>query len=158
LPAKKIKKMSPDCLYSITDAEALVAGFTNCTLPKEEWTHEAHLVSGLYMLAHYGPKALDEMRLRIRRYNESVGGQNTDVSGYHETMTVFWLWAIKKQCAGEDGFVRWNQDTLDRLVACEQLTDRNCWLEHYSEGVIKSVEARREFVPPDRRSMDGFPG
>jgi hypothetical protein len=59
--------------------------------------------------------ALDEMRPRIRRFNESVGGVNDDQNGYHETLTVFWLWALKEMFADEDGKLYWNQDALDDL-------------------------------------------
>jgi hypothetical protein len=83
--------MQQDFLLSIADAEKLINGFNNCNLPKEEWTHEAHLISGLWMLSRYDDGALDEMRTRIRRFNESVGGVNDDQNGYHETLTVFWL-------------------------------------------------------------------
>ena len=27
----------------------------------------------------------------VGRYNEAVGGKNTETSGYHETITVFWI-------------------------------------------------------------------
>jgi hypothetical protein len=141
--------MTDNALYPIPSAEALVDAFTQCRLPKEAWTHEAHLVVGLYLLACYGENALPEMRSRLLRFNESVGGINDDHNGYHETMTVFWLWAIKKHCAGDDGNLRWDQETLDALVSNETLAERNIWLEHYSKERMMSVEARREYVEPD---------
>jgi hypothetical protein len=50
--------MTKDFLYSLADAEKLINGFNNCTLPKEEWTHEAHLIGGLWMLAQYGDRSI----------------------------------------------------------------------------------------------------
>ena len=143
-----------DFLYTIADAENLIKGFTECTLPKAEWTHEAHLIVGLWLLARYGGKALPEMRTRLLRYNESVGGVNDDHNGYHETMTVFWLWAIRELFADEDGKVNWNQDALDDLIFDETLADRNLWTEFYSKEKMMSVEARRSYVPPDLKAMD----
>lgn len=146
--------MTEDYLYSLTDAEKLIANLNNCTLPKEDWTHEAHLIGGLWMLSQYGDGALDEMRTRIRRFNESVGGVNDDHNGYHETLTVFWLWALKEMFADEDGKLYWNQDALDDLLFDETLADRNLWSAFYSKEKMMSVEARREFVAPDLRAME----
>ncbi len=146
--------MQNDCLYSIAEAEQLVKGFIQCTLPKEEWTHEAHLIGGLYMLAHFGENAMDEMRTRIQQFNQSVGGVNDDHNGYHETMTRFWLWLLKKKFVGENGQVHWNQENLEELLAEESLAERNCWQEYYSEEVMKSVAARRGFVAPDKMPFE----
>ncbi len=143
-----------DYLYLLADAEKLVKGFTDCTLPKEEWTHEAHLITGLYLLARHGDKALDEMRTRLKRYNESVGGVNDDRNGYHETLTVFWLWAIKEMFADDDGRVYWNQDALDDLLFDETLANVDIWAEFYSKELMMSVEARRTFVKPDLRDLE----
>ena len=147
--------MNDDCIFPLPDAEALVQGFTGCTLPKSEWTHEAHLMAGLYMQVHFGEKAIDEMRLRIRRYNEATGSVNDDQNGYHETLTVFWLWAIRRFCSDENGDLHWNQQSLDHLLTCEELADRNLWKAHYSVEVVKSVAARRAFVPPDGAGLEG---
>ena len=143
-----------DSLYAISEAEKLVKGFTECTLPKTEWTHEAHLVTGLWLLARDGKQALPEMRTRLLRYNESVGGVNDDQNGYHETLTVFWLWALKEMLADDDGKLYWNQDALDDLIFDENLADRNLWAEFYTKEKMMSVEARRAFVKPDLSEMD----
>lgn len=142
--------MQNDCLYTITEAEQLVQGFISCNLPKEEWTHEAHLIGGIYILAHFGENAMDEMRSCLQRYNLSVGGVNDDHNGYHETMTYFWLWLLRKKFGGATGQALWSQDTLDELLTDESLAERNCWREYYSEEVMKSVTARRQFVVPDK--------
>ncbi|MCB0521485.1 MAG: hypothetical protein H6577_25625 [Lewinellaceae bacterium] len=142
--------MQNNCLYPIADAEKLVQGFTGCTLSKEEWTHEAHLVTGLFLLAQFGENAMDEMRAHLPRFNESVGGVNDDQHGYHETMTYFWLWLLKKKFADENGQVHWNQENLDTLLADESLADRNCWIHYYTEERMKSVAARRGFLRPDK--------
>ncbi|MBK9016583.1 MAG: hypothetical protein IPM82_22295 [Saprospiraceae bacterium] len=143
-----------DFLYAIADAENLMKGFTECTLPKEEWTHESHLIAGLWLLARHGEKALPEMRTRLLRYNESVGGVNDDHNGYHETMTVFWLWAIRELFADDNGKVYWSQDALDDLIFDETLADRNLWTEFYSKEKMMSVEARGGYVPPDLKEME----
>jgi hypothetical protein len=70
----------------------IVLPFINKTLPKEQWTHMAHLYTGLWHILSYGlTDALCLMRARIIEYNNSKGGQNTATDGYHETITVFYL-------------------------------------------------------------------
>lgn len=75
----------------VTEAEidAFLVAFEGCTLPKAEWTHSAHLLTGAcYVHGMQREAALAKMRECVRRYNESVGGKNTETSGYHETVTV----------------------------------------------------------------------
>jgi hypothetical protein len=45
--------MEDDCLYPIQDAEKIIQGFLQRNLPEEDWTHEAHLIVGLYFLSHF---------------------------------------------------------------------------------------------------------
>src|SRR5216684_3814331 len=76
-------------------ATLLVEEFEDCTLPKEQWTHVAHFIMALwYCLKLPLPQAVPMIRNGIKRYNLSVGGQNTDVSGYHETITLFYIKTI----------------------------------------------------------------
>ena len=66
------------------EIDVFLAAFEGCTLPKERWTHAAHLLTGAcYVHALGEAGAIDRMRLCVRRYNEAVGGKNTETSGYH---------------------------------------------------------------------------
>ncbi len=74
------------------DLESFVRDFERGTLPKARWTHEAHLLMGLWYLSRHAPsQALAEMRARIRAYNDAVGTLNSDSGGYHETLTRLYL-------------------------------------------------------------------
>ena len=74
----------------------IAAAFCSRTLPKAQWTHEAHLRVGLWhLLNHSAEEALRLMRQRIKTYNLATGGQNTDDAGYHETITRFFLRRIE---------------------------------------------------------------
>jgi hypothetical protein len=54
------------------------------TLPRAEWTHEAHLAATTYLLLRRRDIDVEaELPALIRRYNESVGGVNSDSEGYH---------------------------------------------------------------------------
>jgi hypothetical protein len=129
-------------------AEALIAR----TLPKAEWTHEAHLRAGLWhVLQHGAPAALDLLRARISSYNESVGTQNTDTSGYHETITRFYVTVIDRFLAANDRAMPLD-DLAARLLA--EYGDRRLPMRYYSEGRLFSVVARRSWVEPDLRSIE----
>ena len=66
--------------------------FQQGTLPRPLWTHAAHLAIGAWHLLSYDEnEAIQRVRTGIRHYNECAGIQNTADSGYHETLTRFWL-------------------------------------------------------------------
>jgi hypothetical protein len=130
------------------DTDELARRFVDCTLPKAEWTHEAHLRVGLWHVRRYGAdQTLALLRERISRYNESVGGQNTDDSGYHETITRAYVRLIA-------AFASANPDSKDaerRLLA--ECGDRDLPLRYYSRDRLFSVEARRGWVEPDLNDL-----
>ncbi len=71
------------------EIDAFLAAFESCTLPKAQWTHAAHLLTGACYVHTLGQAdAIKRMRTCVKRYNDSVGGKNTETSGYHETITV----------------------------------------------------------------------
>ena len=133
------------------ETERIARGLIDRTLPKAEWTHHAHLRAGLWHVMAHGPAAaLELLRSRIRAYNESVGTANTDTSGYHETITRFYVIVIDRFLAGADRTL--DLDALaDRLIALHG--DRRLPLHHYSETKLFSPVARRSWVEPDLRPI-----
>lgn len=132
----------------------IVSGFQNKILPAAEWTHEAHLITGLWHVAQFGyTDALNKMRTNIKAYNEATGGINSDTSGYHETITIFWLWL-------SDEF--WKQNALDDKTFEElcntflksKYANRNAIFIFYSREKLFSVEARKNFVEPDIQAFN----
>ncbi|MEZ4957574.1 MAG: hypothetical protein R2825_28710 [Saprospiraceae bacterium] len=146
--------MTEDALYPITEAENLIHRFLQCELPKGEFSHEAHLLTALYLLAKHGENTLPIIRQHLKDYLKSIGVESTDTSGYHETLTVFWLWFLKKRFVDENGKIIWNQNNVDDLIEDFDLTERNIWLEHYSKECMMSVDARKNFVEPDIKPLD----
>src|SRR3954469_9685557 len=118
------------------------------TLPREEWTHEGHLATTTYLLLRHPEIALDdELPGLIRRYNESVGGVNSDSEGYHETITRVFLHGVRLFLSEAD-----KREPLHELVNALLLSPmgRRDWpFRFYSKELLFSVEARRHFVPPD---------
>ena len=78
----------PACLPADDAIARIGEGLLARTLPRADWTHEAHLAATTYLLTRRPDIDLDnELPGIIRRYNESVGGVNNDTQGYHETIT-----------------------------------------------------------------------
>lgn len=133
-----------------TDAEIehLAEGLLARTLRREEWTHEAHLGATTYLLLRRPDIDVDkELPDIIRRFNESVGGVNSDTEGYHETITRAFLAGLRLFLAEAD-----LGEPLHELV--NQLLwspmGRRDWpLRFYSRERLFSVDARRHFVEPD---------
>lgn len=135
-----------------SETERLARGFHGCTLPREEFTHRAHLQVGLWNLLQFpADVALDRLREGIRRFNESVGGTNTATSGYHETITRFYVWAIGRFLDGEDRS-RPIDELAEELVA--RIGDREFPMRYYSRDRLMSSEARLAWVEPDRTPLD----
>jgi hypothetical protein len=141
--------------YLISKEEGLeyVQGIENCTLPREKWTHEAHLIVGLFMVLSYQKKALPEMRKRIWQYNE-ITGKGNDNTGYHETLTVFWLWAVYHFCL-EKNLTTFDEVALDELIYDETLAKRKLVEEYYHPAILMSPYARKHYQMSDLKDMEG---
>lgn len=135
-----------------SEIDAFIAAFEGCTLPKERWTHGAHLLTGAcYVHALGQAAAIDKMRVCVRRYNESVGGKNTETSGYHETITVAWIKLL-------DG-LRSKAPQLDRAafaaLALERFEkDKGIFKRYYDFDLVGSTEARLAWVEPTLQRFD----
>ena len=118
-----------------------------CALPREAWTHEAHLGACLWLLTERPDIDIDaEIGTIIRRFNESVGGVNDDTQGYHDSVTRAYV-------AGVRLFLSTTTETgLAARVNAMLLSDvgRRDWpLRFYSRELLFSVPARRGYVAPD---------
>ena len=129
----------------------LVERFEAGTLPKADWKHGAHLTVALWYVTRHTPEdALTRMRDGILFLNGCHGVKNTPTSGYHETLTVFWLAIVRgfAQRAVVEAI-----DDLAALLVAEYETRQTLWREYYSFDVVKSPEARRNWVEPDLRPV-----
>ena len=134
------------------DTESLVRLFLDRSLPKPAWTHVAHLRVGLWHVRRFGADlAVDLLRERISRYNEAVGTANTSSSGYHETLTVFYVKVIDAFVSA-DASPDQEADTLERRLL-EAVGDRELPLRYYSRECLFSTEARRQWVAPDLQPL-----
>jgi hypothetical protein len=138
----------PRPFVSDAEIERIGEGLLARSLPREDWTHEAHLAATAYLLSRRPDIAIDqELPGIIRRYNESVGGVNSDSEGYHDTITRVFLHGVRLFLAKANP-----AEPLHSLVNELLLSPigRRDWpLRFYTPALLFSVEARRAFVPPD---------
>ena len=128
--------------------DELAARFEACTIPAAEWTHEAHLIVGLWHIDRYGADAaLVRLRSGIRRLNESQGGVNSATDGYHETITAAYVQLLAQYLAS-------CPDDLplgDRVAwfLTSPLAAKRALSAFYSTERLLSTTARAVWVEPD---------
>jgi hypothetical protein len=122
------------------------------SLPREEWTHEAHLAATTYLILRHPEIDLDAaLPGLIRRYNESVGGVNDDTQGYHDTITKAFLHGVRLFLEEADRS-RPIHELVNELLMSPM--GRRDWpLRFWSPERLFSVEARRAFVAPDLAAL-----
>jgi hypothetical protein len=142
----------PRLFHDDSEIVRIGEGLIARTLPRPEWTHEAHLATTTYLLTRRPDIDIDrQLPGFIRRYNESVGGVNSDSEGYHETITRVFLHGVRLFLAEADP-----TEPLHELVNQLLLSPmgRRDWpLRFYSRERLFSVEARRKVVAPDIAAM-----
>ena len=138
----------PRLFKSDAEIEHIGEGLLARTLPRAEWTHEAHLAATTYLLTRRPDIAIDkELPGVIRRYNESVGGVNDDTQGYHETITRVFLHGVRLFLAEADPGEPLHELINELLLS--PMGRRDWPLRFYSAERLFSVDSRRRFVPPD---------
>lgn len=131
--------LTPD-MNAVKAADAIADAMTACRLPKSEWTHDAHLMAGLSLVLRLGAvKALAVLRDAIPRYNVSTNTPNTETGGYHDTLTVYYVWAI-------DELLR--REVNPASIVSHPLVSRTAPLEFWTRDELFSVEARHHWMAP----------
>lgn len=125
----------------------LARRFIDRSLPRDEWTHEAHVAVAVWLLSSEACDAFAEMPALIRAYNEAVGTPNTETEGYHETITLASLKMIH-------AMLRVGSPSEPLHGAVSRLLDAGLaepsWLlAHWSRESLFSPAARAQWVAPD---------
>jgi len=138
----------PRLFASDAAVERVGEGLLARSLPRDEWTHEAHLAATTYLLLRHPEIDLDEeLPGIIRRYNESVGGVNSDTEGYHDTITRVYLHGIRLFLSETRAGEPLSELVNDLLLS--PMGRRDWLLRFYSRDRLLSVAARRGFLNPD---------
>lgn len=131
----------------LMDIGMLVRQFQTRVLPKTLWTHQAHIQVAFWYNWHYPfAEALPLVRAGIRNYNEAVGTPNTDESGYHETLTVYWMRVTRSFLADHPEMV------MDQALAAFLKTEdsrTSSPFRYYTKELLFSKAARHQWVDGD---------
>ena len=115
--------------------------FVNGRLAKPEWTHEAHLITCWVALQDRTPEqTLSFLREAIQTHNCGIAIRNTETSGYHETLTRFYITAVADSMQTDA--------SLDHVLEDPQCA-RAAWSPYWSRERMFSVEARLGWLAPD---------
>ena len=81
---------------SEAELDDLIDAFEAGMVPRGEWTHRAHLSMALVYLLRYGDD-LGPARIRsgILHHNAALNIEQTPTSGYHETITRFYIRVVQ---------------------------------------------------------------
>ena len=131
---------------------AFINAFLDSTFPGELWHHREHIImAGWHLLRYSEAETIERIREAIKRYRIARGGTNDDTSGYHETLTIFWIrlsgHGLAQQPAGLDDRQRL------RLLADEYGPRTRLYLEYYSFDVLASTPARLSWMEPDLQPL-----
>ncbi|MEI6484879.1 MAG: hypothetical protein WCO11_01275 [Sphingomonadales bacterium] len=115
------------------------------TLPKPEWTHAAHVAAAVYIVTarpDLHPEA--DMPGIIRRYNVATGGVNSDTAGYHHSITLASIAAVRAGLQPGLGLAAQTNALLAGMLGDKYWPER-----FWSRETLFSVPARRGWLPPD---------
>lgn len=126
----------------------IAAGVFDRSLPKADWTHQAHFAAALWVLRHRDDAPTEALlRAAIPPFNAATGVQNTDTSGYHETITVASVGAARAEL-GRHPPGRPLAQVLAELMGGP--LGRSDWLlAYWTKARLFSIEARRGWTAPD---------
>jgi len=117
--------------------------FCDLTLAKSDWTHEAHLrVCWVALATRDRRAAVGFLREAIKSYNDATGVENTDTSGYHETLTQYFVGAVSSL----------DSTDIDRVIGSPRCST-NAPLCHWSRNVLFSPAARAVWIGPDKTPL-----
>jgi hypothetical protein len=136
---------------TIEDFNSLVQAFADHTLPRSQWTHQAHLTVALWYFIHYSPaEATNQIRKGIQQYNAAHGIPTTPTGGYHETLTLFWCRLVQQFLADRQA-ASLTLETVNALI--QRCCDPKLPFVYYSRDRLLSLEARITWVEPDLQPL-----
>ena len=139
-----------------TEIKSLIAAFENCTLPRCEWNHTAHLTVALWYLNRDDEQeAINRVRQGIQRYNAAIGIKTTKNSGYHETLTLFWIRMVSHYLSvtKEKSSISEATEAAKAIAISRTYNDKYLPFQYYSRNLLMSWEARTKWVEPDLKTI-----
>ena len=143
----------PGLAWNDQEVARVGEGLLSHTLPEPEWTHQAHFAALVHLLHAHREIELDhQLPGIIWRYNAAVGTPNTDSRGYHETITRFYLMAVR-------AFLARQADDPGPGALATRLVNASFGqigfpLRYDTREVLLSTQARGAWVEPDLAPFD----
>jgi hypothetical protein len=124
----------------------LVRRFESGEINPADFRHYQHLTVAMCYVKEF-PFAIasDKLRDGIKKLAAAYGK-----SGYHETITLFWLMVVRDFVATSNS-IESLADLANRLVASS--TGKNLVNEFYSEELLATVDAKERWVEPDLKPL-----
>ena len=146
---------------NIDEIEAVVRGFECCSTGRDDFTHAGHLTVAAWYLHNYTfEEAAARMRAGLFRFLDHHGvGQEK----YNETITFFWLKVVNAFATAQSGSRRGSTKEQELTAAqfvslanelIQTFGDANLVFDYYSEGLIRSHEAKSAWLVPDLKQFD----
>jgi hypothetical protein len=133
------------------DVATFMAAFNDGSLPRPAWNHRAHLTVALTVARRLtAAERLPAIRRAILRYNAAAGIESTPDSGYHETLTVFYMQVVELHVLR---FPPPASVAEDANLLYAEWGDRELPLRYYTRERLFSREARAGWLPPDLRPL-----
>lgn len=133
---------------SAAEIEEVARRFESCEYQLEEFVHARHLtVASWYFLHSEATAAEERMRTGLQKFIRLHGK-----SGYHVTITEFWLRLVKhtlREARANDGEVA----EVNRVV--ERLNNKALIYEYFSRERVESAEAKAGWLEPDLEMLPG---
>ena len=124
----------------------LVRRFESCEIHPADFRHYQHLTVALWYVRQFPyDLAAEKMRAGIQKLAAAYGK-----TGYHETITLFWLVIVRDFAAVADS----GEATCD--LANHMITsyeNKDLINEYYSEELLASAEAKDGWVEPDLKAL-----
>lgn len=128
------------------ELRSLVSEFEACSFHPSEFRHHQHLAVALWYITHLPYEAArQKMKSGIQRLAATHGK-----TGYHETITEFWLRMTRGFLAEHD-----RNEAIASLVnqLIEKYDDKDLIAEYYSAELLASPEAKSSWVDPDLKPL-----
>jgi hypothetical protein len=130
------------------ELEAIVRGLETCTTPASDFPHQAHLVVATWYLTNSSAtEALQKMRTAILKFLDHYKIEGK----YNETITLFWITMVEQYLAKSST----QSSLLERTNAVVKSLNDSCLMfEYYSEELLWSERAMKEWVEPDLKQLE----
>ena len=132
----------------LTDTELLNL-FEQQAISNDDWSHEFHIrIAAIYLLTIDFEKALEKVKLGIRKLNAVNHVPESQFRGFHETLTIGWLQLVNTKLNSSQ-----TDSSLGLLEACPELLNSRLLNDYYSRDRLMSLEAKAGFIKPDLKPL-----